>query len=112
MRLIGLGAFDAVTQLVEHGDGMGRIRPDPAFLQIVDWHRIQVIPALPATPLNRDQAGFLQNPEMLHDRAAIDCRQRRTQSTGGPRAIRQQIQQLPTQLVAERLEKQIKCFLT
>lgn len=110
IRCIRLRLFHDVPQLAEHVDRVRSIGSDPALLQIMDRQGIQMVPALAPASLHRDQTCFLQHPQMHHDRAAINIRQRLAQRAGRARSIHQQIQQLSPHTMAERLENQVEFF--
>src|SRR5690606_19484306 len=67
-HLFGKGLVEAA----QHGRGIGGIRADPAFVDSVDRKGVEMVPALAATALGHDEAGFFKHRKMLHDGAAIE----------------------------------------
>lgn len=42
--------------------------PNPAFVNLVDWNRVEVVQLFPSLPLDRNQIGVFQQAKVLRDR--------------------------------------------
>ena len=64
-------AFQVPLHFGKTSDGIPRMRADPAFVNVVNWKRIEVIPSLAPTSFYDDKIGPRENAQVQHDRAPI-----------------------------------------
>ena len=81
----GLQLLQIALQPVEQAGGALGIGADPAVVDALDRHRVEMVPALPPLAADDDQPGFLEHAEMLHHRAAIERREACDEIAGGAR---------------------------
>ena len=85
------------------------MRANPALVDFVDRQWVEMVPALAAAALRNDQARVFKHAQMLHDRAAVEVAKMGAQGAGGQRLVLEIIEDLPADLVAERLEYPVVC---
>src|SRR3546814_15788188 len=65
----------------------GGVGADPAVVDILDRHCVEMVPPLAPAALGDDESGIFQHFQMLHHRAAIEFGEMRAQRAGGQRLI-------------------------
>ena len=88
---------------------MTGIRADPAFVDIADRKRVEVVPALAATADGDDEIRRFQHIEMLHHGAAVERGEGCAQRAGGQRIILQAIENLTPDRGRQSLENAVLC---
>src|SRR5262249_47583995 len=68
LRLLHRGALQGFLQVGECAHPIAVVVVDPPVGEVVDGRSVQVVQLLPATPQRRNQAGLLQDREMLAHR--------------------------------------------
>ena len=63
-------------------NGVGRIVPDPAIINMLDRQRIEIVPALPTAFMGDDQIRLFEDFEMLHHGAPVELRETGAQIAG------------------------------
>ena len=84
------------------------VRADPAIVDVLDRHRVQMIPPFAAAPLGDHQPRVLQHLQMLHHRAAVDVGEMAAQRAGRQRLVLEIIEDLSPDRRGERLEGRIE----
>jgi hypothetical protein len=94
-------------QPVEQAGGALGIGADPAVVDALYRYRVEMIPAFPSLAADDDQPGFLEHPEMLHHRAAVEAGKARHEVAGRPRPVLQFVQQGAPGGRGQRLENPV-----
>jgi hypothetical protein len=85
------------------------VRADPALVDRLDRHRVEVVEAFAALPDAHHQSRALEDAEVQHDRAAVELR-KPAQAAGGQRAQRSS-SQIACGRVGQRLEHGIEIVI-
>lgn len=81
---------------------------DPAFMNRMDWHCIEIVEPFASLAKRHDQVSLLQDPEVLHDRTPIKLLKAGTQLLGCERPQRKLIANFAADRVGKRFENQIE----
>src|SRR3546814_14033692 len=78
--------FDRLFEAREPRRRGSRVGADPAVVDVLDRHRVEMVPAFAAAAFGDDEAGILRLPPMLHPRSAVDVGKTAAQRAGRPRS--------------------------
>ena len=84
--------LELVLELAQPPGRLRRVRPDPAFVDRLDRHRVEVIEALAAFTDRHDQPGPFEHVQVLHHRAAVELGKLAAQCAGGQGLIAQNVE--------------------
>ena len=90
------------------GGGLRGMGPDPAFVDRLDRHRVEVIEALAALAHRHHQPRLLKPAQVQHHRGAVELREAGGDLLGGQRAQLQLVADPPPHRVGESLENGIE----
>src|SRR5688572_12727131 len=83
--LLWTDAFELALELRQTRRREGRVRADPALVDLVDGQRIEVVPPLASLARRDHQVRLFEHLQMLHHRAAVELREQGAQGPGGRR---------------------------
>ena len=75
---------------------------NPTAVHCVQRHGVEVVPALPATPLDQDELCIREHAQVLHDGKAGETREGAGKLPGGARPAAQSIEHSPADRVGQR----------
>ena len=111
LNFLSFRVFSLMLETAEHGRGIGGVRANPAFVDGVDGKGVEMVPSLATAFLGHDEAGLLQDAQVLHDGAAIEFWKQGAKHSGGARFGLEVIKHAPAHAVPEGLENQIICIV-
>ena len=96
-----------MLQLSQHGHRTLGVGADPAFVDGVDRQWVEVVPTLPAPPLDDDEVGAFQRLQMLHHGAAIEFGKLGAERPGGQRLVAQNVEDRSAMMRCEGAENPV-----
>ena len=105
--------FDVTFQVQQHGRDAGSlgVLADPPFVDLLDRDRVEVVELLPALPSRGDDAGVLQDAEVLGDaepghlRPGLDEVRQLRERAAVP--LEERVHQQPADGICQRLEHEV-----
>ena len=99
--------FSRLFELREPGARRRGVGADPAVVDVLDRHRVEVIPAFAPAAFGDDQPRIFQHFEMLHDSASVDVAEVAAQRARGERLILERVEDLASDVRCQGFENLI-----
>src|SRR5215212_7196695 len=96
--------LQVVLEAGEQFDVVDCVGADPAVVDLLDGQRVEVVPAEAALAPDDDQAGLLQDAEVLHDRAAVELGEVAAEVARRAGLRLEQVEDAPSATVSQRFE--------